>query len=328
MADVDPAIRPKLLLTNPVHPDADALLAASVDLLVAPDVAPDTLRRLAGDVDGIVVRSKLPDDILAHAPLLKGIVRHGVGLDFIPVAAATAAGVPVANLPGSNTQAVAEYVIGALLALRRPLAGLDATLRRDGWAAARPLADGTGEIAGSTLGILGVGEIGRRVAAIAGNGFGMRVLGASRTLANLPDGVEPADLDRLFADSDAVVVACPLNEATRGMVDARLIGLMKPHALLINVARAAVVDTAALVAALHERRIGGAAVDVHDVQPLAPDAAILAAPNVLATPHVAGVTATSLRAMSMGAAEEMLRILAGERPKNLVNPDCYAAVRA
>jgi len=173
-----------------------------------------------------------------------------------------------------------------------------------------------------------VGEIGRRVAAIARNGFGMRVLGASRTLANLPEGVEPVAIDRLFADSDAIVIACPLNETTRGLVDARLIGLIKPGALLVNVARAAVVDTAALVAALHEGRIGGAAVDVHDVQPLASDAAILGAPNVLATPHVAGVTATSLRAMSMGAAEEMLRILAGERPRNLVNPDCYGAVRA
>lgn len=321
------AERPKLLLTNAIHPDAEALLASQAAVVVAPDPSAETLRRLVADVDGIIVRAKLPDDIVARGALLKGIVRHGVGLDFIPVAAATAAGVPVANLPGSNTQAVAEYVIGALLRLRRPLDRLDATLRERGWGEARPLADPLLEIGGTTLGILGVGEIGRRVASIAERGFGMRVLGASRNPTKLPTYVEAADLDRLFAESDAIVVACPLTDETRGLVGARLIGLMKPGAVLINVARAAIVDTAALVAALNEGRIGGAAVDVYDVQPLPADAPLLSAPNVLATPHVAGITATSLRAMSMGAADEMLRILNGERPKNLVNPECYA-VRA
>src|ERR1700761_8748771 len=112
---------PTVLLTNAIHPDGEAILSPHARLLVAPNTRPETLRVHAADVAGIVVRAKLPDDIVDHAPKLKGMVRHGVGLDFIPVKAATARGIAVANLPGSNTQAVAEYCLSALLHLRRPL---------------------------------------------------------------------------------------------------------------------------------------------------------------------------------------------------------------
>lgn len=317
--------RPLVLLTNPIHPDAQALLASHVRLLTAPDTQAETLRALAAEADGIIVRAKLPDDIVEHAPRLRGIVRHGVGLDFIPVPAATARGISVANLPGCNTQAVAEYVFAALLHLRRRLAVLDGVLRADGWNAARGLADDLGEIGGGTLGILGLGEIGGRVARIASHGFGMRVLGHSRSGTTLDGLVEAVERETLFARSDAVVIACPLTDATRGLVDAHLIGRMQAHAVLLNVARGPVVETAALAAALHAGAIAGAAVDVFDVQPLAPDHPLVACPNLLLTPHVAGITATSLRAMSMGSVEEMLRILRGERPLNLVNPAVASA---
>ena len=113
--------KPIVLLTNAMHPDGEAILAPHVKMIVPPDARPETLRQWAKDADGIIVRAKLPDDIVDHAPRLKGMVRHGVGLDFIPVAAATARGIAVANLPGSNTNAVAEYVMSALMHLRRPL---------------------------------------------------------------------------------------------------------------------------------------------------------------------------------------------------------------
>jgi D-3-phosphoglycerate dehydrogenase len=317
--------RPVVLLTNPIHPDAEAMLAAHARPVTAPDPSPETLRAMVAEAEGLVVRVKLPDDILAGAPRLRGIVRHGVGLDMIPVAAATACGIPVANLPGSNTQAVAEYAFAALFHLRRQVWRLDGGLRDDGWGAVRPIADGLSEIGGSTLGILGLGEIGGRVAKIGHHGFGMRVLGASRRGATLGGLVQAVDLDTLFAQSDAVVVACPLTEETRGLVDAGRIGRMRPGAVLINVARGPVVDTAALAAALHKGALAGAALDVFDVQPLPPDAPLLACPNLLLTPHVAGITQTSSRAMSVGAVEEMLRILRGERPRNLVNPEILSA---
>lgn len=313
------ADRPTILLTNPIHPDGTALLAPHARLVTAPDVDANTLRRLVGEADGLIVRAKLPDDIFDHAARLRGVVRHGVGLDFIPVAAATARGIPVANLPGSNTNAVAEYCLAALLTLRRPLHALDARLRTEGWAAARALTDGFAEIGGGTLGVVGVGAIGRRVAAMARLGFGMRVLGASRTGA-MPEGVEAAPLDHLFAESDAVLLACALTEETRGLVGERLIARMKPSSVLVNVARGAVVDTPALVRALRAGAIAGAALDVFDLQPLPADDPLLSCPNLLLTPHAASLTATSTRAMSVGAAEEMLRLLRGERPLNLINP--------
>ena len=311
---------PLVLLTNPIHADAVTMLAPHARVVVAPDTAPATLRACAADAAGMIVRAQLPDDILDHAVRLRGIVRHGVGLDFVPMEAATARGIPVANLPGSNTGAVAEYVFSALLTLRRRLDGIDAALRRDGWLPAKTRANDLAEIGGSTLGILGLGEIGRRVAGIARHGFGQRVLATSRTPSDHGGLAEPVDLATLFSQSDAVVIACPLTDATRGLVDAALIGRMRPGAVLINVARGPIVVTEAVVAALNQGRLGGAALDVFEAQPLAPDHPLHACPNLLLTPHVAGTTATSLRAMGLGAAEEMLRILSGERPRNLVNP--------
>lgn len=315
--------RPKVLLTNAVHADAMAILEPVADIVTAADTKADTLRAAAGDVDGMIVRAQLPDDIVDHAPRLKGIVRHGVGLDFIPVAAATARGIPVANLPGSNTQAVAEYVVSALLHLRRPLGHFDRVHRADGWWPARGLSDGASEIGGTTLGILGMGAIGTRIAGIARHGFGMTVQGVSRS-GRMPEGVTGVDLATLFATSDAVAIACALTDETRGIVSADLIAAMPPHAVLVNISRGAVVDTAALMAALTEGRIAGAAIDVYDEHPLPAGSPLFAVPNLIMTPHLAALTATSSRAMGVGAAEEMVRILRGEPPRSLVNPDCFA----
>jgi D-3-phosphoglycerate dehydrogenase len=317
--------KPIVLLTNAMHPDGEAILVPHARLITAPDAQPETLRRWAANADGIIVRAKLPDDIVDYAPRLKAIVRHGVGLDFIPVAAATARGIAVANLPGSNTNAVAEYVMSALMHLRRPLLRLDGQLRGEGWLPARASADSLTELNASTLGILGVGTIGRRIAAIARDGFGMKLLGTSRRRGSLPDGIEEVLLEDLFARSDAVVVCCALTDETRGLVNRDLLGRMPPHAVLVNVSRGAVIETSAIIEALRSKRIGGAALDVFDVQPLAPDNALFDCPNLLLTPHIAGITATSSRAMAVGSAEEMLRLLRGETPLNLVNPAYKAA---
>jgi D-3-phosphoglycerate dehydrogenase len=249
------------------------------------------------------------------------MVRHGVGLDFIPVAEATRRGIAVANLPGCNTQAVAEYFFSSLFALRRPVGVIDHELRGKGWAAGRAVADGTAEIGGTTLGIVGVGAIGLRIAAIGRQGFGMTVLGTSRRKGRMAAGIEEVDLGDLFRRSDAIAVTCALTEETRGLVSAGMIAAMKPGAVLVNMSRGPVVDTAALMAALHSGTIAGAAIDVYDAQPVPPDSPLFDCPRLLMTPHIAGITATSLRQMSVGAAEEMLRILRGERPLNLVNPD-------
>jgi D-3-phosphoglycerate dehydrogenase / 2-oxoglutarate reductase len=314
--------KPKVLLTSAIHPDLLPVLQQHCEVVLAPDTAPATLARLVADVDGLVVRAQLPPDLFDHAPRLRAIVRHGVGLDMIPVEAATARGIPVANLPGSNTQAVAEYALAAMLHLRRGLAAMDTRMRSDGWAAARPLADRGTELGGSVCGIVGVGAIGRRIADVA-NGLGMRVLGLTRRAEGLPPHVQAVDKQQLFAQADVVVLSCPLTEQTRGLVDAATVLAMKPDAILINISRGPVVDTAAVVAALRAGRLGGAAMDVHDRQPLTGAEPVFDTPNLLLTPHVAGITATSMRNMSEGAVATLLALLRGERPANVVNPQVF-----
>lgn len=314
--------KPRVLLTNPIHPELLPLLQQHCEVVLAPDTSAPTLQRLVADADALVVRTQLPPDLFDHAPKLRAIVRHGVGLDMIPVEAATAKGIPVANLPGSNTQAVAEYALAAMLHLRRGLAAMDTRMRSEGWAKARVLADRATELGGSVCGIVGVGAIGGRIAQIA-NGIGMRVIGLTRRPETLPPQVQAADKQALFSQADLVVLSCPLNEQTRGLVDAATVASMKRDAILINMSRGPVIDTAAVLAALREGRLGGAALDVHDKQPLTGSEPVFDAPNLLLTPHVAGITATSMRAMSEGAVATVLALLRGERPSNVVNPQVF-----
>ncbi|WP_418317956.1 NAD(P)-dependent oxidoreductase [Piscinibacter sakaiensis] len=316
--------RPRVLLTNAIHPALLPQLEAACEVIVAPDTNAATLKRLIADVDGLIVRSMLPPDIFDAAPRLRAVVRHGVGLDMIPVEAATARGIPVANLPGSNTTAVVEYCVAAMFHFKRRLATLDARLRSDGWAAARPLADRSSELGAAVCGIVGVGAIGARLGSVVG-ALGMRVLGLTRRPEAVPAGIEAADKTRLFSEADIVVLCCPLNEQTRGLVDAATLALMKPGAVLINVSRGPVVDTVALLDALRAGRLGGAALDVHDRQPLTGDEPIFDCPNLLLTPHVAGITDTSMAGMSRGSVDSLLALLRGEQPSNVVNPEVFAA---
>lgn len=315
---------PLVLATNPIDPAGEAILRPHARLVIAPDTASATLNSMAHAADGIIVRTPLPSDIVDHAPRLRGIVRHGAGLDMVPVAAATARRIPVANVPGANAQAVAEYCFAAAFELTRRLALADQTLRGPGWGKARSLSDGALELGGKTLGIVGVGNIGRRVARIGGAGFGMSVLGTSRRPQALPEGVVPVTTEELFARSDIVVLSCPLTDQTRGLVGRDLLRLAKPTAVLVNVSRGAVIDDQALADALREGRLAGAALDVFTVQPLPPDHAFFSLRNILLTPHLAGLTKESMTLMSTVSAEEMVRILSGARPLNLVNPEIYA----
>jgi len=312
----------RVLLTDPIAPEGEELLARSAEVIRAPDAGAETLRRLARDADGVIVRSKLPDDIFAAAPRLRAVLVHGTGTDIVPLADATARGVMVANLPGGNAQSVAEYCVMAMLMLARNVVAITSSLRSSGWDPARALGAHAHEIAGMMLGIVGVGEIGSRVAKIARHGFGMRVLGHQRHLERLPAEVQPAALDELVAQSDFVVVTCPLTPQTRYLFDAARIARMKPTAWLINVGRGAVVQETALVEALAQKRIAGAMLDVYEHFQLTPGHALLELDNVILMPHLAGMTLECNARMARAAAGEMLRMLAGETPHNFVNPQC------
>jgi D-3-phosphoglycerate dehydrogenase / 2-oxoglutarate reductase len=313
-----PAAPAVVLLTGDMEAGARARIEAVAEVRQVPDMQPATLRAWVREAEVLVVRAQLPDDLFEHAPRLRGVVRQGVGLDMIPMEAATARGLPVANVPGSNSDAVAEYVFTCLGELRRRVARMDALLRTQGWSASRALSAGARELRGATLGIIGVGSVGTRIAEIGHHGFRMRVLGHQRRADALPPFVQAAGLDELLTQSDAVVLACPLTPATRGLLDARRLALMRPGACLVNVARGPVIDGSALVDALSRGAIA-AALDVFDTQPLPAQHPLLSLDNVLLSPHAAGLTVQSMLRMSEGAADEVLRLVAGESPLNWVN---------
>ncbi|MGE0007816.1 MAG: NAD(P)-dependent oxidoreductase [Parvibaculaceae bacterium] len=318
---------PLVYSTHPLHPRAAKLLDGVADIVVASGLEPGTLAREAEAADIVIVRANLPEALFAGARNLRAAIRHGAGLDMIPLEAATAAGVLVANVPGVNARSVAEHVIFAALALARRFRAIDADLRRTGWLAGRAHAPCARELHGATMGIIGMGHLGRAIAAIAGSGFGMRVLGSSRRNAGFPEGVEPVARDELLGLSDYVVLACPLTPETRGMIGARELASMPKGAFLINVARGAVTVEDDVAAALRSGHLGGAAIDVFAEQPLPPGHPFFGFGNVVLTPHLAGITEESMERMGIGAVEEALRVLRGELPLNLVNPLVVARYR-
>ena len=311
----------RVLIVDPIAPAGEALLARSAEIVRSPDSDPATIRRLARDADGIITRSKLPDDVFHAAPRVRAVAIHGTGTDLVPLADATARGVMVSNIPGGNAQSVAEYCVMAMLMLARGILKITGSLKTDTWDNARAMGADSHEIAGMTLGVVGVGEIGKRVARICRQGFGMRVLGNQRRLDRLPAEAEPSTLDDLLCVSDFVVITCPLNKDTHHLFNKARIEAMKPTAWLINVGRGPVVEEAALIEALRERRIAGAMLDVYEHYRLPPGHPLFSLDNAVLTPHLSGMTRESRARMSVAAAEEVLRMLAGERPRNFVNPE-------
>jgi D-3-phosphoglycerate dehydrogenase len=318
----------RVLLTSPIAKDAYARLASFADIVIAPDAQPDTLRALARDVHAIIVRLPLPDDIFEHAPQLLGVIRHGVGLDLIPVAAATAKGIVVANVPGGNANAVAEYCVMAMLnLLRRPERG-DRELRQDGWDKSRARATNGRELGARTVGIVGYGAIGSRLAQILHAGFGARVMVASRHPERLPPWIVATKLETLVATAEFVVPCLPFVESTRHLISRKLIASMPATSFIVNASRGEVVDEAALADALAARRIAGAALDVFEGKHLTPGSPLLKLDNVLLTPHIAGHTGEAHQKNGAQAVEETLRILNGERPLNFVNVEVWEMVLA
>ncbi len=314
----------RVLLTDPIDASGEELLRArGAEVVLAPEGSAATVKRLAREADGMIIRSKLPDDIFEAAPRLRAVTIHGTGTDLVPLASANARGVLVANLPGENAHSVAEYCVMAMLMLARNIAAITTAMRAQPWDAARALSAQAREIACLTAGIIGVGEIGLRVARICRNGFGMTVLGHQRRLDRLPPEAQPASLEDLLAQSDFVVVACPLTPETHHLLDAAHLALMKRGAWLINVGRGPVIDETALIDALHARRIAGAMLDVYEHYRIAPGHPLFDLDNVILTPHLAGSTRESRARASVRAADETLRMLAGERPRNLVNPEAW-----
>ena len=263
-------------------------------------------------------------DLLRRAPNLLIVSSNGAGYDPVDVEACTAAGVLVVNQSGGNAHSVAEHALAMLLTLSKRIIEADRALRREANVSRNALM-GT-EVQGKTIGIVGIGNVGRRIAALCEGLLGMKVLAYDPYLSQAEiaaRGGEKVELDDLLRRSDFVSINCPLTKDNRGMIGAREFALMRPHAYFITTARGFIHDEAALFDALRDKKIAGAGLDVWSKEPPPPDHPLLQFDNVIASPHTAGVTREARMNMGRIAAEQMLEALDGKRPPRIINPEVW-----
>ena len=321
-----------VLLGGSLHQAGPEWLAARADVEIVPRDAPaDRIIQAMAQADAVLVRPpiRMTRELVAASPRLRVIGTEGAGFDHIDVAAATEAGIPVVNNVGVGATPVAEHAVGMMLALARRIVKGDARLRREGWASRDAWlgAEMGTELSGKTVGIVGMGAIGRRVARICVAAFENRVLAYDPFLDDAVFRAMTIERRRrlhdLLPEVDFLTVHTPLNEGTRHVIGEEELGLMKPTAFLINCARGAVVDGSALAAALREGRIAGAGIDVFDPEPAPSTNPLFGLPNVIVTPHIAGVSRETTQRLSLAGAEQIMQVLEDERPPRLVNPEVW-----
>ena len=316
----------RILITDIAWPDLEiekeVLAAVEGEVMVAGDGTPEEIIALAPQADAILTCWKdVPAEALDIAPNCRVVSRYGIGLDNIPIGRATELGMLVTNVPDFCLEEVSDHVMALLLATARQLLPLARTPERSGWTreTPRPIP----RIKGQTLGLIGFGNIARALVPKA-LGFGLRVMAYTPRLRpeDAPQGVEVTnDLATLLAASDYVSIHCPLSEETAHLIDDAALAQMKPNALLINTSRGGVIDESALVRALKEGRIAGAALDVTDPEPPSGDNPLLSLENVIVTPHAAFYSVAATAELARKAAENVVTVLRGEVPKTLVNAE-------
>ncbi len=298
------------------------LEAAGCEVVYTPEAGPLKEEVLIERLQGFdaIIGSSDPYNarVFESCPQLKVVSRCGVGIDSVDVPAATEAGIIVTNTPGAMTDSVGDYTFALLLGITRRIHEGDALMRRGGWGEY----PGVG-VAGKTLGLVGCGQIGQAVAKRAG-GFSMRILAYDPLVAErgVPEGLPPiefTDLDTVLSESDFVSLHAPNLPETKNMFNRERFAKMKPSAYFINTARGALVDETALIEALENGIIAGAATDVYQQEPLPADSPLRNAPRCLLTPHNAFNSAEAAKAMSVQSAENTLIALQGERPPGLIN---------
>ena len=259
--------------------------------------------------------------VLQGASPLHAIVRWGTGSDAIDISAATAAGVAVVTTPGVNAQAVADLTLALMLACLRRLPELDAAVRSGAWKLPEP----SGDLAQATVGIVGLGAVGRAVT-VRVRAFGATVIAVDPS----PDrefcaahGIELAALEQMLPRVDVLTLHAPLTGATRRMLGARELALLAPHAVLINTSRGQLIDQSALVAALRERTIAAAGLDVFEHEPLAPGDPLTRLTNTVLSGHVASFTRLGLRRTGAAVVADLLELLAGRLPLSCLNPEAW-----
>jgi D-3-phosphoglycerate dehydrogenase len=325
----------KVFLGEVIHPAALALLEKSAEIVRPRDYSRQAYLEALKDADGIIARKiAIRADEMDHAPRLKVISRHGVGVDSVDLEEATKRGILVTNTPGENRESVAELTVAFMLSLARRLfqaqAAMNALPKGDvgQFTALLEHQQLTGiDLEGKSLGIIGTGRIGSTVARKCIAAFDMKVTGydpyVSGKVMKSFGATKVERLDDLLPSVDFLTAHCPLTSETRGMVGEKELALMKKAAYVINTARGGIINEKALYGALCSGHIAAAALDVWEIEPPDPADPLLNHPRLLATPHYAGTTEESLYRVGITAVEEVLTALQGKRPRYPVNPEVW-----
>jgi D-3-phosphoglycerate dehydrogenase / 2-oxoglutarate reductase len=302
----------------------DRLENESAEQAVTPILAAAHAYQIGAARDELAKHFHVDQDLLRRAPNLLIVSSNGAGYDPVDVEACTASGVLVVNQSGGNAHSVAEHALGMLLTLSKRILEADRALRRDSNINRNALMGS--EVQGKTIGIVGLGNVGRRIAELCKGLLGMKVLAYDPYLTATEmaaRGGEKIELDELLRRSDFVSLSCPLTKESRGMIGAREFALMQKHAYFITTARGFIHDEEALLEALRNKSIAGAGLDVWAKEPPSPDHPLLQFDNVLASPHTAGVTKEARANMGRIAAEQLLDALDGKRPPRIINPEAW-----
>ncbi|HEX9818753.1 MAG TPA: hydroxyacid dehydrogenase [Methylomirabilota bacterium] len=316
--------RPLVVLAGPINADGHANLEREARVVLCNAETEAEFLKVAADADGILFRAKprCTDSLMAACKQLKVVGRHGVGLDTVDIPAATRLGVAVVHAPGSNSQAVAEHALMLMLMCAKRALAIDRMTRGGDWGGRRDSQNT--ELGGKTLGIVGIGNVGRRVAKVAG-ALGMRVLAYDKYVKGdevRRRGAEPAaSLETLLPQVDVLTCHTPLTAETAHMINPRTLGLMRPGAIYVNTSRGGVQQEEALFEALTRGQLAAAGIDVWEEEPASRDNKLFNLDNVVCSSHVAGVTREASRQASLQVTGEMLRVLRGEMPDVLVNPE-------
>ena len=296
-------------------PQAIALLEGHQIVYAGKTPTEDDLVALcrAHDPVAIIVRyGKVGAAVMDAAPSLRVISKHGSGTDTIDKAAAQARGIEVVAAVGANAAAVAEQALALLLACAKSVVALDARMHAGHWDKATHKSL---ELGGRTIGLIGLGAIGLRFARMA-DALGMRVIGFDPYAANLPPHVTPVDLPAIWRESDAISLHCPLTEDNRGLVNAGTLARCRRGVILVNTARGGLVDEAALLAAVRSGQVGMAGLDSFAVEPMAAGHPFQGEKNFVLSPHIGGVTGDAYVNMGVGAAKNVLQVLARQAATN------------
>lgn len=318
--------RKRVIITEYIDPAGLEILSRYFDLQYLPDTPKVRLKDVLPDAHGIGVRlASISADLMALAPKLKVIAKHGVGIDNIDVSAATSRRIVVVTTPKANAVSVAEHILSLMLCLGNRICAANADLkagrfeRREDYVGV--------ELKGKTLGVVGLGRIGSETARKCKSGFGMNIVAYDPMLSAETfelTGYRRADtLGPLLEESDFVVLCVPMTNQTAGMIGARELSWMKETAFIINTSRGGLIDEAALYSSLAGGKLAGAAMDTFVKEPVGPENPLLSLDNFIATPHVAGATHEAMRRMATDLAEEIVRVLSGERPLYPANPEVY-----